>query len=80
MPSYRKDFRTTDLYLAAYLKAVGLDFEDTKRVNNEVHFIFDYSEEIEELKKSFFSRDGEVSALDYADELRALKSLCHSRM
>lgn len=78
--SVRKDFRTKDLYLAAYLKATGLDFEDTVRMNNEVYFIFDFDENIEEKKKQYFSREGEVSALDYADELRALKTLCHNRM
>lgn len=78
--SVRKDFRTTDLYLAAYLKASGLEFKDTKRVNNEVNFIFEYTDEISELKKSYFNREGRVSALDYADELRALKTLCHNRM
>ena len=78
--SVREDFRTSDLYLAAYLKAVGLDFKDTVRVNNEVYFIFEFHEDIQDLKKSYFNREGKVSALDYADELRALKTLCHNRM
>jgi hypothetical protein len=80
MSSVRQDFRTSDLYFAAYLKAIGLEFKDHVRLDGEVYFIFEFRDDIQDLRKSFFNRQGKVSALDYADELRALKSLCHNRM
>lgn len=76
--SVRQDYRTSDLYLAAYLKADGLSFEGTQRVSGRVYFIFEYTQNVRDMKNAFFSREGLVSALDYADELRALKSLCHT--
>lgn len=76
--SVKQDFRTKDLYLAAYLKAVGLPFLGTHRVSGLVYFIFERSDNVRSLKTSFFNREGVVPALDYADELRALKSLCFS--
>ena len=74
----RKDYRTSDLYLAAYLKATGLRFEGTHRDGGRVFFIFAYRDNIEGMKTDYFSRRGKVSALDYADELQALKSVCHN--
>lgn len=76
--SVRQDYRTSDLYLAAYLKAAGLGFEGSQRVSGRVYFIFEFTSDIRDMKNNYFSREGEVPALDYADELRALKSLCHS--
>lgn len=73
----RQDFRTSDLYLAAYLKAKGLEFRGTLRVTGRVYFIFEMHDGVRGMKNEFFGRRGTVSALDYADELRALKSLCH---
>lgn len=76
--SVRQDYRTTDLYLAAYLKTTELDFEGSHRSSGQVYFIFEYSSDIQQMKHEFFSGEGEVSALEYANELRALKSLIHA--
>lgn len=76
--SVMQDYRTRDLYLAAYLKAVGLPFLGSQKVSGNVLFIFENRDDIRSLKNSFFNRKGQVSALDYADELRALKSLCYA--
>lgn len=75
--SVRQDYRTTDLYFAAYLKATGLEFEGIHRGSGKVYFIFDYPEDLKELKKKYFGRTGKVSALTYADELQALKTLTY---
>jgi len=76
--SVLKDYRTRDLYLSAYLKASGVPFLGTQRVSGNVLFIFEHRDDLRSLKDSFFNRSGQVSALDYADELRALKSLCYA--
>jgi len=76
--SVLEEYRTRDLYLSAYLKAVGVPFLGSQRISGNVLFIFENREDLRSLKDSFFNRSGQVSALDYADELRALKSLCYA--
>lgn len=77
MSSIQKDYRTADLYLAAFLKASKLAFLDIQKVSGRVYFIFEFREDIKSLKNSYFARTALVSPLDFADELRALKTLCH---
>lgn len=73
------EFRTSDLYFAAYLQAAGVPMSRTERNGNgKVSFIFDISvSNIEELKRAWFNRSGRVTALPYADAIKSLKSICH---
>lgn len=76
------EYRTTDLYLAAYLKTAGVDMKRTDRSpeNGRVFFVFDASvSNIEELKAAWFDSTGRVVANTYAYHVKNLKSLCHSR-
>lgn len=76
--STKKTFRTTDLYFAAYCKAVGVEYLGGNRIRNKVHFEFGGAEREDDLRHAYFSREGSVSAADYADEIRALKSVIHN--
>lgn len=76
--SVRKDYRTSDLYLAAYLKTKDLRFEGTHKDGGRVFFIFNYRPDINDMKTEFFSGRGEVSAFEFMNEVKALKSLCHN--
>ena len=73
------EFRTSDLYFAAYLQVVGAPMNRTDRNGNgKVSFIFDTSVvNIDELKQAWFNRQGRVPALPYADAIKSLKSICH---
>ena len=77
-----KEFTTTDLYMAAYLKASQVPFLDT-RIKKEgrkrqVIFVFDDSMDmVKDLKNQYFNRKAKVPALTYVDEIRAMKSLTH---
>lgn len=73
----RKDYRTSDLYFAAYLKAIGMPFQTATKVGRKTFFVFENTEEIKGQKDLYFNRQGQVSALTYADELKVLKSLCY---
>ena len=75
--SVRKDYRTSDLYLAAYLKTQDLRFKGTHKDGGRVFFIFDYRSDIDDLKTEFFSGRGKVSAFDFMNEVKAMKTLCH---
>lgn len=74
------EYRTSDLYFAAYLQVAGAPMTRTERnVNGKVSFIFDSSVvNIEELKRAWFSRQGKIEALPYSDSIKSLKSVCHS--
>jgi hypothetical protein len=73
------EFRTSDLYFAAYLQVAGVTMTRTDRNGSgKVSFIFDTSiSNIEELKNAWFSQVGKVAALPYANAVKTLKSVCH---
>jgi len=73
------EFRTSDLYFAAYLQVAGVIMSRTDRAGNgKVTFIFDTSiSNVDELKNAWFSQSGKVAALPYANAIKTLKSVCH---
>lgn len=70
-------YRTADLYFAAYLKAAGVPFLDTEKDGDRTQFVFEKVEHIRDLKTGFFTRTAKLSAMSYADEIKALKALTH---
>jgi hypothetical protein len=79
MSTNPKEFRTSDLYFAAYLQVAGVIMDRTDRDSHgKVSFIFDPStSNIEELKNAWFGQTGRVPALPYANAIKSLKSICH---
>jgi hypothetical protein len=73
----QQDYRTRDLYFAAYLNASGVEMVDTQRRGSEVQFIFEYVDDMRERRNGYFSGQADVSALDYANAIKSLKSLIH---
>lgn len=73
------EFRTSDLYFAAYLQVAAVAMLRTERNGTgKVSFIFNTSvSNIEELKTAWFNQSGKVAALPYANAIKALKSICH---
>ena len=71
------DYRTSDLYYAAYLKVAGVEFRGTTKEGNRVFFLFENVEGMSDLKKQYFNRFAKVSALTYADEVRSMKNLTY---
>ena len=73
------EFRTSDLYFAAYLQVAGVTMLRTDRNGNgKVSFVFDKSvSNVEELKNAWFAHTGKVPALQYANSIKTLKSICH---
>lgn len=75
---------TPDLYFAAYLKAKGCQIVDIKREGQKTVFTFDVVDSnlsIQELKYGYFNNDDDIKyaviAINFADAIRALKTLCH---
>jgi len=72
------EFRTPDLYFAAYLQTAGVEMKRTDRENGRVYFVFDTSiANIDELKTAWFNNTGKVPAQPYAHNVKSLKSVCH---
>lgn len=72
------EFRTPDLYYAAYLQTAGVGLLRTDREGSRVYFIFDTSlGNMEELKQAWINNTGKVAAQPYAFSIRSLKAICH---
>ena len=73
------EFRTSDLYFAAYLQVAGVRMARTERNGTgKVSFIFDTSlSNLDELRNVWFNQTGKVAALPYANAIKNLKSICH---
>ena len=73
-------YRTSDLYYAAYLKVAGVDFIDTEREGSRVFFLFKDDGEgtvMRDLRREYFSGHSKVSALALVQEIKNMKSLTY---
>lgn len=68
-------YRTSDLYFAAFLKTAGVPLIDSVKTDGRTYFIFEKQDSIPDLKRGFFNRTAKIAALDYADDIRSLKSM-----
>ena len=74
------EFRTHDLYFAAYLQTSGVPLSTTQRESGgrKVAFVFDVSAvNVQELKNGYYNQSGRIPALPYANNIKNLKALCH---
>jgi hypothetical protein len=72
-------YRTTDLYYAAYLKVAGVRFVETVRENGRVYFVFERQEGLRDLKNQYYARVPiKIAPLSYADEIKAMKTLTYA--
>jgi len=69
-----KDFLTSDLYLAAFLKAKGLQLLDKKTEGKRVSFIFEDRDDRENLVRQFFN-DGLVNITIFKSAIQDLKTM-----
>lgn len=73
-------YQTCDLYLAAFFLSAGFKMANSVRdaKYKRVYFIFEKNPLLEESKLKYFSREAKVAALNFADNVKSLKSLCHN--
>lgn len=67
-------YRTSDLYLSAYLKAKGLRLLDKQRNGHKFIFIFDDRSDRKKLIQEFFN-DGTVSITAFKNAIQDLKTM-----
>jgi len=70
----RSIYRTSDLYLSAYLKARGLKLIDKLQVGKKYEFIFDDRPDRKDLIQEFFN-DGMVSITAFKNAIQDLKTM-----
>jgi hypothetical protein len=75
---------TPDLYFAAYLRAKRCQIVGIEKEGLKIIFTFDTTDSgltVSELKHGYFNNDSNdkftVCAIDFADSIRSLKTLCH---
>ena len=76
-PPVTGEYKTSDLYYAAYLRVAGVPFIEAQRDGRRVFFVFENSESIRDLKNQYFNRTAKVPALSFADEIKVMKALTH---
>lgn len=67
-------YRTSDLYLSAYLKAKGFRLKDKHRAGNKFIFIFEDRDDREQLIQEFFN-DGTVNITAFKNAIQDLKTM-----
>lgn len=69
------EYKTSDLYYAAYLRVAGVPFLEAVREEGKVFFVFEKIDAIRDLKRDYFNRTAKVSALSFVDEIRSMKAM-----
>ena len=67
-------YRTSDLYLSAFLKAKGLRLQDKHRAGNKFVFIFEDRDDRQQLIRDFFN-DGTVNITAFKNAIQDLKTM-----
>ncbi len=70
----------TDIWLEAYLKILKFPIAGTKRIQNRINFLVPKSPELTKAIMVFYDRTGKVSALDYSENFRSLRSFFHQTL
>jgi hypothetical protein len=73
-------YRTSDLYLAAYLVACGLPLHKTDKSGTRLVFAFKTDDhDVDALKMGWIARTAQISAATYADVIKQLKRLVYEQ-
>ena len=72
------EYRTSDLYFAAYLRVAGVPFLRTEYEGRRMFFIFEQVDAFDDLKAQYFTRTSKVVALNFVDEIRNFKAMLHA--
>lgn len=75
------NYKTPDLYIAAYLQTMGIELKGAERFNNSrVFFVFGTNElGVRDLMGAWTNNSAKVDARTYADNIKNLKSLVHTK-
>ena len=75
----KNEYKTRDLYEAAFLYAKNIKLLRLEGHSREFWFIFDQAEDCETLANSYWANEAEILAKQYVDALRTLKDRIFAR-
>ena len=76
----KKEYRTKDFYVAAFLMTSGFKLSSLDRTNSrQIFFVFDYDSAIEENVDNFFFGRDKISAKELVTAVKNLKQLIYSK-
>ena len=71
-------FESVDFYSSAFLIATGQKLQNTYKRGSQTVFIFEDSEETQNLLNNYFAMQAEINASSYAQAIKNLKNIIHS--
>lgn len=74
----RELYRTTDFYLACFLKCSGYDLVDLQKRGSRVEFIFAEKPGIKRMILDFYNNMGTVAPLAMVDSIKSMKALMYA--
>jgi hypothetical protein len=77
MTEEKRLFRTTDIYLASFLRAKGFNISQVDRQGYKCQFCFDDTEEREQAVLDYYNEESLISALKLWNAFHAVKSLTY---
>jgi len=73
------EFKTTDLYEAAYLECCGAKLLRLDGEGSQKTFVFETKKVCEKLSKAFWNKEATITVRYYADSIRNLKDRLFAR-
>jgi hypothetical protein len=71
-------FESVDFYSSAFLIATGQKLQNTYKRGSQTVFIFEDSEETQNLLNNYFAMQAEINASSYAQAIKNLKNIIHA--
>ncbi len=69
---------TNDFYLASFLVASGIKLQGHKRIDDKTKFYFEDCPKTDFTVNQYYSMNGSVEPITYANAIKGLKSVIHS--
>jgi hypothetical protein len=69
---------SVDFYSSAFIMASGKKLQQTYKRGSQTVFVFEDSEEIQNLLNNYFAMQAEINASAYAQAIKNLKNIIHA--
>jgi len=70
-----QQYVTNDYYLSAYLVTMGFGFHHFERDGGITSFIFEKSDQVDDLVKLYYGFQAKVNPISYGNAMRSLKTI-----
>ena len=78
-PDSQDSYQVSDIYFAAFLRTKGCNLLGSKKDGSRTFFLFEKTPQLKDLKTHYYNKsaESEVAALDFANNVKDLKSICY---